>query len=43
MTQKQLRQIAREALAAFIQGKSSDIAVRDAALGALHAPVHKGE
>lgn len=43
MTEKQLRQIAREALANFIKGKTSDTAVRDAAVAALHAPQRKGE
>lgn len=43
MTQKQIRAIARETLAAFMSGKLKDVARRDAALGVLHAPQQKGE
>jgi hypothetical protein len=43
MTQKQIRQIARETLAAFLKGDFNDVARRDAAIAVLNAPHYKGE
>ena len=43
MTQKQLRTIARDVLAKFLQGKDSDVNRANFATQALHAPQHKGE
>ncbi len=43
MTQKELRAVARVTLAKFLRGETVDVNLRDAAIGALHAPDRKGE
>lgn len=42
-TQKQLRAIAREALAKFLRHDNNDVNVANLAVQALHAPQHRGE
>lgn len=43
MTQKQLRKIARQVVADYVTGKSTDINIAQTAIAALHAPNHRGE
>jgi len=43
MGQKELRTIARKALAEFLEGKRTDPGAANIAVQVLHAPQHKGE